>query len=336
MDLSDLVYYPLLINMNKHIRKLALFALSSGIRVNMRVKSINNKKLLTILNLHRVGEDDGSSYKPLKPNLFEELLIFSSHFFTLTTLGEAHAVNINSIHKPLLILSFDDGYKDFIDVAMPLLWKYKIRVNQNIIPGCVSTGLPPLNVIAQDYVGRAPDDLLKRLKVPGFDVANDYRDRIRLGLRISRFIKNKQFVEQEILRGLLLKQFSNCNEFIPTKMMSVAEVKQCAGVHEIGAHSFNHSSMGFESDDFFDEDLNKCNEYFVKTIGMPAKVYAFPNGSYKHSQLQRPFVYGYEHVLLVNDMFSKLGNHIHNRFGFTSDQINEIPFRTTGGLSRVE
>ena len=39
---------------------------------------------------------------------------------------------------------------------MPILFEYKTRVNQNIIPNCSINGMPPLNVIAQDWIGQPP------------------------------------------------------------------------------------------------------------------------------------------------------------------------------------
>jgi peptidoglycan/xylan/chitin deacetylase (PgdA/CDA1 family) len=100
----------------------------------------------TILNLHRVGNNAGSAYRPLDPTLFDELLTFAKHEFAVVTIAELREKS----RKPKLVLSFDDGYRDFATTAVPILRKHGLRANQNIIPRCVETGLPPLNVMAKD------------------------------------------------------------------------------------------------------------------------------------------------------------------------------------------
>ena len=62
--------------MKNLIKKIAFILLGSSLRVRYRIKKIGDKKVLTILNLHRVHRDDGSAYKPLEPSIFEELLKF--------------------------------------------------------------------------------------------------------------------------------------------------------------------------------------------------------------------------------------------------------------------
>jgi hypothetical protein len=70
-----------------------------------------------ILNLHRVATDDGSDYRPLDPGLFDELLSFVKREFAVVTISELG----EKADKPKLVLSFDDGYRDFATNAAPIL-----------------------------------------------------------------------------------------------------------------------------------------------------------------------------------------------------------------------
>ena len=40
--------------------------------------------------------------------------------------------------KPKLIFSFDDGYYDFIEYALPVLTKYGLRCNHNVVNSCLN------------------------------------------------------------------------------------------------------------------------------------------------------------------------------------------------------
>jgi len=288
---------------------------------------------LTILNLHRVSEEDGSAYRPLSPKHFIELLVFLKRHFELITFADLETEHRSD--KPKLILSFDDGYRDFIDVAVPILQKHQIRVNQNIIPECVEADLPPLNVLAQDFIGKAPALLLRELRIPGMITKHLVDKRIQMGLTVSSFLKNKPFSEQQELSRQLTPQFFRFDQFKPTPMMSRSEIAQLFELHEFGAHSYSHASMGIESDEYFRKDLGACRDYFRSAFNSSVHIYAFPNGSHRSSQIQTARACGFRHVLLVGDLFSDCDAVVHHRFGFEARSRREVFFRAFGGLAKV-
>lgn len=319
--------------LNVLIKSLALLAFGNSYSVQRKLNAIDKAGVLTILNLHRVAEDDGSAYKPLNPSLFQEMLVFLGKNFEIITFADLDTKHLPK--KPRLIISFDDGYKDFMDIAVPILEKHKIRVNQNIIPECIERQLPPLNVLAQDFIGKAPLELLRELIIPGIDIHKLTSNRVKMGLRVSAFLKNKPIADQMALQEELLPQFFDFDNFQPTKMMSTEDVRQLVGFHEFGAHSFSHASMAFESDEYFKQDLVNCRKYFEVALKTSVDIYAFPNGSYRDNHLEIAKAYGYKNVLLVDDLFSFCDSGIHHRFGFTAQSRREVVFRTIGGLTKV-
>ena len=130
----------------KNIIKKAIYPiLGNSFRVQKRINKIGNYNLLTILNLHKVGFDDGSAYTALNPETFEQLLNFLLENYQITSFAELINESENNqiiSGKPKVILSFDDGYKDFVNVIHPILQKFGIRANQNIIPGCIESNRP--------------------------------------------------------------------------------------------------------------------------------------------------------------------------------------------------
>lgn len=281
---------------------------------------------MTVLNMHRVCRGNTSDYGALDPKLFDEILIFLKSHFRITTFDQLD----DASEKSQLVISFDDGYKDFIDVVAQLLSKHKIRCNQNIIPSCVESGLPPLNVMAQDFTGSAPAILVSELNVPGFDMA----DPRRRGPRLSAFIKNRPQAEQSFLREVLIPQFYSWDEFKPTPMMTRDEVIQVGGLHEIGGHSYSHASMEYEVDAYLGSDVRQCQNYFKDILGKAMHVYAFPNGSARDDQVAIVMKAGVEHVLLVGEDFDS-DSAVHNRFTFDASGSSEARFKALGGFAKV-
>lgn len=312
-------------------KTIALRFLASGSAIERKVGAIQAAGVLTILNLHRVGPDDSSAYRPLDPRLFDALLGFVTQHFALVTFGDLEATAGSD--RPRMILSFDDGYADFADHAAPLLRKHGVRVNHNIIPECVESGLPPLNVALQDFIGRAPMDAVRSLPIPGFEFGPT-NSRFQLGDRLSNFIKGKPIAEQKALADQLLPELRQVEGFRPTPMMTLAQVKEMAATHEVGAHSFSHASLACETDDFVRDDALACRSWFADRLGQPMRVYAVPNGSYRPEQLESLREAGVDHVLLVDEDFSSPDARTHKRFTFWAHSRAEVRFRATGGFRR--
>lgn len=164
-----------------------------------RLGLIRCASVITILNIHRVAPDDGSAHRPLDPKLFESTIQFLRRHFEIYTFAGARD---SFSSKPRAILSFDDGYKHFIDHAVPILDKYGVACNQNVIPSCIETALPPLSVLAQDFVGNAACELLARLEIPGFGRQVEKQS----GNELSRFLKNRSQQSQSALAAKILPQ----------------------------------------------------------------------------------------------------------------------------------
>lgn len=320
--------------MKSFTKSLAFNLLANRMRIAYRLQRLNANKVLTILSLHRVAPDDKSAYQPLDPQLFKELVEFCKKHFTITTFHKL-SQNINVSNKPLLILSFDDGYKDFIEYAMPIISAANIQVNHNIIPECVETGLPPFNVMLQDFIGKAPLELLMALDIPGFSLRDIATSRSKIGMKVSAHVKNKPMAEQIKLREFLLPQIHNYAELRLTPMMTLSDIQGVITQQEFGVHSYSHANMAVESLDYFQADLIHCKEYFQNKLQRDVDIYAFPNGSYNHEQLELAYKSGYKHLLLVNEGFTNPQTNAYNRITFHAQSKSEVIVRATGNLLKI-
>ena len=195
----------------KNLKYFGIKILTSPLIIKSRIKKIANNEKLTILNLHRVGKSDGSTYEPIEKETFIYLIEFIKANYLVTSFSELNSEDGNNKlnqSKPKLILSFDDGYKDFLDVVHPILLKNGIRANQNIIPSCVDLGRPPLNVLLQDYIGKVKREEVNKLKITNYKFNNKLIIS-KEGLKLSKFIKNKPLQIQKEIEDALLNQLGD-------------------------------------------------------------------------------------------------------------------------------
>ena len=227
-----------------------------------RWQKIRRNNQLVILNLHRISPANNPFWSPLHPQLFEELLSFLQKKFEVCLFREIEEREKSS--KPLAILSFDDGYRDFIEYAVPLLDKYKLKANINIIPRCVDSQKPLWNIQLYDFLNVAPRNLVNDIKLPDFSVKlkdDSQEAKLRFGLQISRYLKNRPREERDRL-WQFIQPYLDKLDFPKTAMMSVDDIREISKIHEVGGHSFSHESMKFESDEFFRQDLINCKNFF--------------------------------------------------------------------------
>ena len=323
----------------KNIIKKAIYPiLGNSFSVQKRINKIRDHNLLTILNLHKVGFDDGSSYPALNPEIFEQLLNFLLENYQITSFSELineRENNQNISGKPKVILSFDDGYKDFVNVIHPILQKFGIRANQNIIPGCIENNRPPLNVLLQDFIGKNKTEIYTKIKIPSYEW-NRSLSKEEEGTKLSTFIKNNSFNKQLEFYKEIYNQAGDDLYENSTEMMNLDDVKNILDKYDWGAHSYSHANMGYETDSYFLNDLKLCRKWFNQNLGIQPYIYAFPNGSYKDYQLSIAQSEGFSTLLLVEDNFSSSKNSIHPRLGFHADSKSEMRFKSVGSFRKFK
>ena len=283
-----------------------------------------------ILNLHRVSPDANPFWTPMHPQLFDELLTYLAKSFVITSL---EGLNELRPEVPAVVLSFDDGYKDFVEYAMPVMRRHKVKANINVIPMCVESGVPIWNVRLYDFLNRSPRSLIKQIRVPGFEgelEGDGDEEKARFGARLSRFLKMRPRSEREALWPHIEATMDKADDRNGTVMMNAEDVKAASSEHEVGVHSYSHESMAYESEEFFQDDLAKCRVFFAETLRLPLTVYAFPNGSYRSSQVQTLLDGGMKQVLLVDERRARRPARVFPRLTISGSSVDEIVFQSLG------
>lgn len=296
---------------------------------SLLLKKIQQQHFLPILSLHHVSPVSNPFWPSLHPVIFDQLLGYLNKHFSIVLFHELE----HPTPKPKLILSFDDGYYDFIEYAMPILKKHGLRANQNIIPSQVLAEKPLWNIALYDFLNAAPASLIQKIHFPGFDAKQHQTlDKTQLGLKLSRALKNRPHTEREVIFNALEQNiFSQVKDYPRTRMINFQEIHQIlAEQHEIGAHSYSHHSMEFESMEDFIQDFEQCRQFFKKQ-GLPElNTYAFPNGSYRSEQIDYLKANNIKYILLVEDHYAQRFNATYYRFNIAATTYEEAVFQALG------
>ena len=186
---------------------------------------------------HRVNPDIDHLWPSMNPATFEKLIKLF--------LKNAEIVSINNIYKEnfiksnKFILTFDDGYKDFLIYAFPIIKKYNLEVNLNICPKLVSNSSIPWTQKINILLNRENKKLKNLLEKFSIEYKNH-----KVNSKIFNFICN----EIHNLDSKEYKKFINNLNKIPLSTKNILlnwkEIIYCSnnGII-IGNHSNSHLNI---------------------------------------------------------------------------------------------
>jgi peptidoglycan/xylan/chitin deacetylase (PgdA/CDA1 family) len=233
---------------------------------------------------------------------------------------------------PRVVISFDDGCRDFVEYAAPILTRHRLRVNHNVIVQSVETGQPPWIIRVVDALNAASTKRVRDLTVPGFRLRLDNDDEVsktRYGTALTTHLKTLRPTDRASVSGDIEALLAETDPDRFTRMMSRSDIEAMATVHELGAHSYNHETLSRLSDTEFSDDLDRCAAFFAQ-LSLPMKIFAFPYGSFRAGQIETVQARGVEHVLLVGERPARIGQGVYTRITMYGNSTAELRLRAMG------
>ena len=256
---------------------------------------ISKKNFVTILSLHRISDERDYFFDPIKPETFEKLLQYCCKHYTVTTFEGINTVT----EKPKLILSFDDGYYDFIEIALPMLKKMGLPSNHNVVNACINNNE---TIWTQEL-----NDIFNFLK------NNNITNNETIG-NVSSFQGNWMSYYMHFFNVLLQINRSERNAIIKTllteynivskyRMMNWEDIIYCSNNDvEIGCHTYNHDSLiSIKDASYYYDEINKSIVEISDKIGKKVTILALPNGQYNADVLEYIRKLDINYLLLVDD-----------------------------------
>lgn len=291
---------------------------------------------ITILCLHRINEENDYFFNPIKPHVFESLIQYCVKHYEVTTFGNI----TRKTTKPKLILSFDDGYSDFLEYALPILRKYSLPSNHNFVNTCLSNG----DII---WTQKLNDvfNFFKNNSIIHDEHINEYGVKFNedwWSYYISFFYKMlslKRHERDSVINNLISK-YSIVSSY---KMMNWSDVSNCLSNYdvEIGSHTYHHESLLKVTEyDELDIEIGKSVYEMENKLKTRINILSLPNGQYNEPVIQYAKEKGIKFVLLGNDKINnpKLLNNNFNlidRIGLVNEPINEMILRAELFHSRL-
>jgi len=245
------------------------------IRLHSLLHALIPRKAITVICLHEIVKKTKYT-KPIDNEVFERLIQYLINKFEIITFDDVpNIISGGYSGKRKLIISFDDGHISFKENVLPILKKYEIKVNHNIVVNCMLGK----SIIWTDKLNQI------------YEYASQQKSyEIILGKEKFKFgksqnnKKNYQDLYKKLLllsegqREFILKKF-NLEFNYKTKYLTQNDLIENKKYIEIGSHGLNHTCYNNnENLDILKEDLLKSKKILENNLNIETLTYALPNG----------------------------------------------------------
>ncbi|MBL8344493.1 MAG: polysaccharide deacetylase family protein [Rubrivivax sp.] len=210
---------------------------------------------------------------------FEALVRLLATSFNVLSLGDAAArLAAGTLPAGALCVTFDDGYADNAEIALPILRRHGVKATFFVATGfldggrmfndsvieCVrgargdtadlsEFGLGPRTLASAQDRRRVVDELLPQIKYLGFDEREEYI------ARLSRLLRTERLPDDLMMRS-----------------GQVVELHR-AGM-EIGGHTARHPILRVLADADAEAEIAQGRARLQQLVDAPVDVFAYPNG----------------------------------------------------------
>lgn len=269
---------------------------------------------------HRVNPVRDIMWDPMDVKLFEKCIKYITNKYEVVLLEDLITSGMYKAKKKIATILFDDGYKDNIEFAAPILAKYNCKASFYVVTNSIDHNVVTwTHIMEHSFQHTAVSDinfqfsfLPESLRVTTLTTQANRIDYLN---KLKPFAKTITHEERTELLNAIQEKLTDVQ--LPRLMMNWDDVRQLKNAgHYIGSHTVTHCMLGTmlnveEISYELTASANKINEelgYFPKSI-------SYPVGSYNSTTMELSKKAGYTMGLAVKQ----------TAFNPENDNVFEIP-----------
>lgn len=268
-------------------------------------KFVKQKNYGIVLCLHRVSNNVDILFPPLKTQVFDDLVKYLSKNFNVCNTEDFFNLEKKN-NKIKVLISFDDGYKDFIQNALPIVKKYNVPVVHNIIIEAVEKDLIPWTQQVNDIINLMyfnGDYGVFKLFNYDITISKDLKQTIKSGMKIYQELLAVSCEER--LRFIKeLKKLSGFN-YSQNQMMNWDDINTCLNNNvEIGSHSYTHDILStINNKNQLENEIDNSKKVIEKKTNTRVNTIAFPNGDFNENVKNIAKKSGYKYLFSTQENY---------------------------------
>jgi peptidoglycan/xylan/chitin deacetylase (PgdA/CDA1 family) len=192
----------------------------------------------------------------------------------------AAAQDFGNSSLPQVLVTFDDGYRDFFDNAYPILKEFDIPALVFLATRFLDEGgMIWTDVVATAVMRSRRSDVAIPWNGRTCSLKND-ADRVRCRLLCTGFLKSIPDAEREHWQRELMTALAVTSHDIDTdrQMLTWDEVRAAMPLIRFGGHTHNHPILSQLDASAIDAEIRTCRDRISAELGVAPRYFAYPNG----------------------------------------------------------
>lgn len=234
---------------------------------------------VSILIFHRVMRKR-DAMRPSEPTVveFDRLMQFLSESFVMCPLNEVQDGHRQDARGHRIAVTFDDGYADNFELALPVLRKYDVPATFFVTSGTLDDGIMWNDVIIETI--RIMDVPVLDARDLGFGLLNVDGNAAKRSA-IDHILRRIKYLQQD-KRGDVVERIRQLAGWpdLKSEMMTTSQLTRLAddSLCEIGGHTVSHPILSSLDHDDARSEIEEGKKRLEQIIGRQITSFAYPNG----------------------------------------------------------
>lgn len=264
--------------------RVLFFKLLYRLRIGHYLLRSNRKKLkVPVLVFHKIIPEYDAAWPGLHPHLFEDILLLLKKHYTILPITDLFEKPVSEL-KNACFITFDDGYKDYLDYAYPILKKHNIPSSIFVLPHQISNNghiwTSAVTFLVKHYAFSEIKEFLRQHSISISE--NNALDFFKLNLEITKTLCSLVHADRTKIINSLRNKFVEDNRILECELLSFDELRKLdPSLTHIGSHSLTHPSFKKETNlTFIESELKDSKAIIEHELNREVVSFAFPFANY--------------------------------------------------------
>lgn len=253
---------------------------------------------------HRVNPKRDRLWDPMDVALFDQCIKYISNKYEVVLIEDlVFSENLYKKNRYATIM-FDDGYKDNIEFAAPILKKYNCKASFYVVTDCIDSNLPTwTHILEYLFQHTAIAEIIIDFDFLPADLKTTHlknvEERIKYVSKLKPFLKKLSHTQREQVLQRVNETYADIS--LPNLMMNWDDLRALKNAgHYIGSHTITHCMLGTMSDEQeVKHELLASGNKIKNELGYFPLSISYPVGSFNETTKRLAKEAGYQLGLAV-------------------------------------